>query len=91
MAISYNKNYVSPYINRGVPYYNQCLYQKALFDFTKVLEIEPNSTNALINRANVYSSMGAKDAVCEDLQRLCQLGSCKSLNNLVKTGYCQPL
>tara|TARA_B110000008_G_scaffold270571_1_gene300968 strand:- start:955 stop:1779 length:825 start_codon:yes stop_codon:yes gene_type:complete len=88
-AISYNKNYVSPYINRGVLHYNQGLYQKALYDFTKVLEIEPNSTQALINRANVYSSIGAKDAVCEDLQRLCLLGNCKSLNNLLETGYCK--
>jgi tetratricopeptide (TPR) repeat protein len=76
-------------MNRGVLYYNQGSYQKALFDFTKALDIEPNSTQALINRANVYNSMGAKEAVCEDLQRLCKLGNCKSLNNLLETGYCK--
>jgi hypothetical protein len=33
--------------------------------------------------------MGAKEAVCADLQRLCKLGNCKSLNNLLETGYCK--
>jgi Tfp pilus assembly protein PilF len=76
-------------LNRGVLYYNQGSYQKALFDFTKALDIEPNSTQALINRANVYNSMGAKEAVCDDLIKLCSLGSCDSLNNLKSTGYCK--
>jgi len=89
MAISFNQNYSSPYLNRGVIYYNQGSHQKALFDFTRALEIEPKSSLALINRANVYSAMGAKEAVCEDLQKLCSLGNCASLNNLKSNGYCK--
>lgn len=87
-AISLNQNYSSPHINRGVVYFMERSYQKALFDFTRALEIEPKSFLALKNRANVYSKMGAKEAVCEDLQKLCSLGSCGSLDKLTSTGYC---
>lgn len=88
-AISLNQNYSSPYINRGLIFYNLGSYQKALFDFTRALEIEPKSSVALINRANVYSAMGAKEAVCEDLNKLCSLGNCTSLDNLKDSGYCK--
>ena len=87
-AISLNQNYSSPYINRGVIFFNKGLYQKALFDFTRAIEIEPSSSKALLNRANVYSEIGAKEAVCEDLKKLCNLGNCNSLDNLISTGYC---
>jgi len=87
-AISLNHNYSSPHINRGVVYFMERSYQKALFDFTRALEIEPKSSLALKNRANVYSKMGAKEAVCEDLRKLCILGSCASLNKLIGSGYC---
>ena len=88
-AISLKQNYSSPYINRGLIFYNVGSYQKALFDFTRAIEIEPNSSIALINRANVYSAMGAKEALCEDLNKLCSLGNCTSLDNLKASGYCQ--
>ena len=88
-AISLNQNYASPYINRGLIFYKVGSYQKALFDFTRAIEIEPKSSIALINRANVYRTMGAKEAVCEDLNKLCSLGNCTSLDNLKASGYCK--
>ena len=88
-AISLNQNYASPYINRGLIFYKVGSYQKALFDFTRAIEIEPKSSISLINRANVYRAMGAKEAVCEDLNKLCSLGNCTSLDNLQASGYCK--
>tara|TARA_B110000114_G_C14978910_1_gene351641 strand:+ start:27 stop:881 length:855 start_codon:yes stop_codon:yes gene_type:complete len=88
-AISLNQNYSLPYINRGVIFFNKGSYQKALFDFTRAIEIEPNSSKAWLNRANVYYAIGAKDAVCEDLNKLCSLGNCTSLENMETNGYCK--
>jgi Tfp pilus assembly protein PilF len=44
-----------------VIFFNKGSYQKALFDFTRAIEIEPNSSKAWLNRANVYYAIGAKE------------------------------
>jgi len=75
-AIEINPNYFNAYINLGVIDYRNGNYQQALFNFTRAIEINPNSELALKNRANTYSKLGAGDAVCEDISRLCKLSNC---------------
>jgi len=75
-AIEINPNYYNAYINLGVIDYRNGNFQQALFNFTRAIEINPNSELALKNRANTYSKLGAGDAVCEDISRLCKLSNC---------------
>jgi tetratricopeptide (TPR) repeat protein len=77
------------YLDGDVVYFREGSYRKALFDFTRSLEINPGSTLALKNRANVYNRLGAKSAVCDDLKQLCNLGDCKAFNKLSNSNICQ--
>jgi len=52
--------------NRGVLYYNTGKPDSAVLDFTKALKFSPNNTDALIGRANSYSTIKKFDLALPD-------------------------
>jgi len=58
----------------------------AIKDYTKVIELKPNSGEGYANRAYVYSSIGERDKACADLHKASSLGLTKA-NEAIKK-YC---
>ena len=58
-----------PYLNRGIIYYDKGLYQLALNDFNKAIEIDPHSENAYNNRGNLYQKLGKKMLAMQDYNK----------------------
>ncbi|MGH7224669.1 MAG: tetratricopeptide repeat protein, partial [Gemmataceae bacterium] len=52
--------------NRGVSYYNEHQYNRAIAVFSGALRIDPRYSEALYNRGNAYESAGAPDSAIRD-------------------------
>ncbi|MBF0503896.1 MAG: tetratricopeptide repeat protein [Candidatus Omnitrophica bacterium] len=46
------------YLDRGNAYYKQSYYAKAVSDYTKAIDIDPNITKAYNNRGVIYAELG---------------------------------
>lgn len=49
------------------------MYQEAIADFTKVLELDSGNANAFFNRASTYDSQGAVAQAIADYTRALEL------------------
>ena len=75
MAIYLAPNLKSSYLVRGNIYYNKKNYPLALKDYNKVLSIDNDDIDALINRAKIRIKLQDKKGGCLDLSRAGELGS----------------
>jgi Tfp pilus assembly protein PilF len=60
-AIKLDPNSISIHISRGVTYFSLEQYQKAVIDFSYVLEIDPNNHEAHNNLGAVLDAMGKSE------------------------------
>jgi serine/threonine-protein kinase len=56
MAIEINPRFVEPYYSRGYAYFDKGQYDKAISDFTKVIEINPRHAGAYNNIGWIYAT-----------------------------------
>jgi len=61
------------YRNRGIIYIDQEKYQKAIDDFTKTIELDPNTPSRYIDRANCYRDMNENEKALEDYDMAIQV------------------
>jgi len=62
------------YHNRGVSYYKKKDYDKAIADYSKAVDLNPQFAEAYYNRGVAYSVKKKFDACKEDLDKAMQLG-----------------
>jgi len=62
---------------------------KALADFNKAIQLNPNYAEAYYNRSVVYLNQGSNNLGCPDAQKSCELGNCKLLEIVKGKGYCR--
>src|SRR5262249_9368062 len=61
------------YSDRGIAYYNKGDYDRAVADFSKVIERNPNYAKAYINRGNAYDNKGDHDRAIADYNKAIEL------------------
>lgn len=65
--------YPLAYYNRGVAYYNKRQDDKAVEDYNKAIELDPNYANAYNNRGLIYYNKGEYDMAIEDFNKAIKL------------------
>ena len=61
------------YYKRGMVYYDKAHYYKAISEFTKAIQINPNHVMAYYSRGNVYTNLGRYDKAISDFTNVIQL------------------
>lgn len=74
--------FARPYSNRGVAYWKQKEYDKAIADFSRAIELNPEYQDAFYNRGVVFEEVGAYDRAVDDYSRVIALD-----NNHIKAYY----
>ena len=63
------------YLSSGNEYYNKRQYERAIKDYSKAIQLNPNSATAYFNRGNAYQALGGNTANARaDFDRAKQLG-----------------
>jgi tetratricopeptide (TPR) repeat protein len=71
---SLSKEYLSAvYVSRGFSYNKKSLYDKAIADFSKAIEIKPDYTDAYLRRGGVYYKKGNLDEAIADYKEVVKL------------------
>jgi protein O-mannosyl-transferase len=65
-CIAVDSTYDIVYGNRGILFFNMGKYPEALSDFNKAIKYKPDHANAIIGRANTYSSLNQFDKALVD-------------------------
>ncbi|NCA93783.1 MAG: tetratricopeptide repeat protein [Sphingobacteriia bacterium] len=66
-------NYVNVYYNRGRAYFDTKKFKKAIADFTKVIELDPNHVKAYNNRGRVYADTKKLEEAIADFTKVIEL------------------
>ena len=85
VAISFDPNVESPYINRAWAYSKKGNHDKAIQDCNKALSINPDSALALNNRGLAYQGKGDIEKAERDYKKACELGldvACRNYQEL---------
>ncbi len=61
------------YYNRGNDHLNKGAYEEAISDYTKALEIEPQSADVYANRGLAYSQIGRNDKAISDFNEALEI------------------
>jgi len=88
VAISLDPIFLDPYINRAWAYNEKGLFDKAIADCNKVLEIEPGNAPAINNRGVAYFRLGEKEKAIQEYRAACEKGlevACDNFRDIV--GY----
>ena len=64
LAIKYDKNNYEAYYYRGCTKFNRSLYDAAIVDFEKALEVKPNYADAEFNLGKIYFIKNDFDMSC---------------------------
>jgi tetratricopeptide (TPR) repeat protein len=64
-----------PYNNRGLAYADQGNLARALADYSKAIELNPNFAAAYFNRGALYREQGQKTQAIADLEKYLELDS----------------
>ena len=78
-------------MSRGLAYFEKAKWDKAIYDFTKAIEILPVDWigYAYGVRGIAYSETGQYKKACSDWKRACELGSCRNYNLAKRRGDCK--
>lgn len=82
-AVNYNNNYVNAYLELGDIYLEQGKNYKAMAQYMKALEGNPNFPAAHYHLALAYKEMNMKDAAIEELRKTIHLDSSHSKAKLL--------
>ena len=63
-------------------------YDKAILDYNKAIELNPNYANSYNNRGIAYFKRGKLAKGCSDWKKACKLGICKAYNIGKREGFC---
>ena len=74
------------FINRGIVYYQNNMYDSAISDFTTAIRLNPASYEAFINRGVTWSMMGRFEEALKDYDRSIEIDPSKPDNYLYR-GY----
>ncbi len=74
MAIRIRSSFPEAYFNRGLIYYAQNHYDRAIEDFNAVIELKPDDMKAYLNRANSYYEKGSYGSAARDVFDAVKLG-----------------
>jgi len=77
------------YNNRAFIYIKLGKYKQAYEDYGKAILLKPDYSDAYINRALVCFNFGNKLSGCQDAQKACKLGDCKTLEMAKGRGLCR--
>ncbi len=72
-AIRIDPKFVAAYINRGVVYYDQGQYQRAIQDYDQVIRLDPGVSVAYSNRGAAYNALGRQQRAIEDYNQAIRL------------------
>ena len=86
-AIQLKPDIAEIYNNLGCAYFDIGQHQQAIENFSRAIILKPNSKHYL-NRASVYLIQGRHRTTCPDLQKACNLGDCRMLEQEKAKGYC---
>ncbi|MDR2006124.1 MAG: tetratricopeptide repeat protein [Acidaminococcales bacterium] len=62
-------NFAKGYIDRGIVYHKQKMYDEAIADFSKAIELAPENTTTYYNRSASYRAKGMTDKSIEDFTK----------------------
>jgi Flp pilus assembly protein TadD len=80
-VIEINPKLALAYANRGRIYgMNLGNYKKAIADFTKAIEIDPNNASVYGLRGVSYDRLRDYKKASKDARKACDLGDCRLLN-----------
>ena len=80
--------YAKAYNNRGMVYFAKGEHDRAILDYNKAIEINPELAKPYDNRGTIYMLKGATEKACSDFVRACELGECETFKLLKETGDC---
>jgi Flp pilus assembly protein TadD len=63
--------------------------QQAIEDYNQAVRLRPDYAEAYNNRGVAYYFQGNVDLACRDLQRACDLGYCRILEEVQHRGSCR--
>jgi tetratricopeptide (TPR) repeat protein len=75
------------YDNRGVCYTNKKMNDKAVADFDKAVELQPNLQSALYHRARALAAMGKHAEAVADLDKVISMENAGSQPSLATADY----
>ena len=64
---------------KGLIYNEKGQWDKAIAEYNKAIELNPEYADAYNNRGLAYLDLAQFDHGCQDLQKACELGLCKGL------------
>jgi len=85
-AIRVDKNYIDAYNARGLLFQKQKKHNKAISDFSKIIDIDDSNWIAFHNRANSYSELGEKKYSLEYKKAMKDYNKSIKLNSSDKNG-----
>lgn len=65
---------VAAYSNRGASYADLRMYQRAMSDYSRALDLNPSHSNTIFNRGNAHCDTGQTDAALEDYLNAVRIG-----------------
>ncbi len=74
-AITIDPKNLTPYLNRGVAYYDMQEYEKAISDYQMATRDEPKNPSPYINLGNAYIKLGNKDLAIQNYDKAIALGA----------------
>ena len=79
------------YMSRGLAYFDKVKWDKAIYDFTKAIEILPVYMTGEIYgvRGIAYSETGQYEKACSDWKRMCELGWCETYEATKRAEECK--
>lgn len=83
LAIKYDKNNYEAYYYRGCTKLNRSMYDEAIVDFEKALEVKPNYADAEFNLGYIYFLKNDHDMACY-YYRLAELHGRPNMEDYVK-------
>ncbi|MCE5211424.1 MAG: tetratricopeptide repeat protein [Deltaproteobacteria bacterium] len=88
-AIAIRPIYAEAYNNRGFTYANLGQHQRAIEDYSEAIRFKPDYAEAYMNRGVIYLKQGNNTLGCQDAQKACALGNCKTLISAKGMGFCR--
>ena len=88
-AIEKNPSYIDAYMERAGIWLSQDSFERAIQDYTKIIELRPARNNADIyyTRGNAYYSSLQDTLACRDFRRACDLNYTRACDAIRK--YCK--